>query len=162
VSVPVEVVDHVGMGCVRGPVAELATALLEAEHCIGGVVIAFFDEAAMTSLNGRYRGRGEATDVLSFRDADGEDWSDAGLDGGEPAFDLGELAVCPAVVRRYAAEDDGDTRRQLAWTIIHGLLHLVGYDHETDDGEMRRREQELLEELRPLAEALPVLEGGLL
>ena len=160
-SAPVEVVDHVGMGRARGPVVEFAAAVLEAEHCVGGVVIAFVDEGSIRSLNERYRGLDEPTDVLSFRDADGEDWSSAGVDGGEPAIDLGEVAVCPAVVRRYAAEENGDPRRQLAWTLIHGLLHLVGYDHETDDGEMRRREQELLEELRSLAEALPALEGGL-
>ena len=73
----VEVIDQVGLGCMRDPVMALAMAVLAAEDREGGVVIAFIDESAMADLNCRYRGVEEPTDVLSFRDADAEDWSDA-------------------------------------------------------------------------------------
>ncbi|MBN1629608.1 MAG: rRNA maturation RNase YbeY [Thermoleophilia bacterium] len=158
-SATVEVVDQVGLGCIRDPVTALALAVLDAEQRVGGVVVAFVDEVAMADLNGRYRGLEEPTDVLSFSEADAEDWSDAGLPCEEAIPDLGEVVVCPAVVSRYAAEEGADARRQMAWTIIHGLLHLLGYDHETDHGEMRLREQTLLEELTVLARALPAPEG---
>lgn len=158
-SAPVEVIDQVGLGFIRDPVTALALAVLDAEERVGSVVFAFVDEAAMADLNCRYRGSEEPTDVLSFSEADAEDWSDAGFPGEEAVADLGEVVVCPAVVRRYAAEEGADSRRQMAWTLIHGLLHLLGYDHETDHGEMRLREQELLEELTALAQALPASEG---
>ena len=48
---------------------------------------------------------------------------------------------------------------QLAWTLVHGVLHLVGYDHEKDDGEMRRRERVLLKDLKPLVQAFSAEDG---
>lgn len=152
----VEVVDHVGLGSgVQGPVVDLAVAVLDAEGCNGAVVVAFVDESEISHLNSGYRGQDGPTDVLSFRDADAEGWDGTMAGPDEMAADLGEIAVCPSVVFRYAAEDGEDPRRQMGWTIIHGLLHVLGYDHETDRGEMRRREQELLMALEALIEALP-------
>ena len=63
---------------------------------------------------------------------------------------LGEVVVCASVVTRYAREDGVDGAEQLAWTIVHGVLHLLGYDHEVDHGEMRDRERALLPELADL------------
>ena len=60
---------------------------------------------------------------------------------------LGEVVICPALVRRYAAEAGTTSGYQLGWTVVHGMLHLLGYDHEQDRGEMRPREQVLLERL---------------
>ncbi len=157
----IEVVDRVGMGrLIQGPVTDLAEAVLEAEGCAGAVTIAFVDELQMTHLNGCYRGLDEPTDVLSFRDADGESWAGSVAGEAEMESDLGEIAVCPSVVSRYAVEEGADPRRQMGWTLIHGLLHLAGYDHETDDGEMRRREQELLAALKTLIDALPAPREG--
>lgn len=156
----VEVVDQAGAGLARGPVAALATAVLEAEGAAGTVVVAFVEAPAIAVLNGRYRDVDEPTDVLSFAGAGVQaEWPGGDEPEGRP--DLGELAVCPEVVLRYAAEDGCDTGRQLGWTLIHGLLHLLGYDHESDNGEMRKREQELLQALEPLVDALPTPRGGL-
>lgn len=149
-SVAVEIVDQTGLGQIEGPVSELAKAVLEMEGVQGAAVVAFVDEEAMIRLNGRYRGLEEATDVLAFRYADDE----AGWPDREASSDLGEVIVCLAVVRRYADEERGAASRQLGWTLIHGVLHLVGYDHERDDGQMRGREQELLTRLGHLVEAI--------
>jgi probable rRNA maturation factor len=166
-SVVVEVVDRTGSGQAQGPVIELVEAILDAEGVAGTVTVAFVDEKTIAELNGRYRGLSEPTDVLSFSYAeDDARWpdlqdSDAAADGiyrdgiraegilrgGTSLPDLGEVVVCPAVVRRYSDEDDGDPDRQLGWTIMHGVLHLVGYDHERDSGEMRERERVLLGDL---------------
>jgi probable rRNA maturation factor len=80
------------------------------------------------------------------------------LAAAEACAALGELAVCPEVVRRYAAEEGREPGAALGWTLIHGALHLAGYDHETDQGEMRARERELLETLQPLVTALTAAE----
>ncbi len=138
VASTVEVVDHTGLRVAQDPIANLVRAVLEAEGVAGNVVVAFVDEAAITGLNARFRDVTEPTDVLSFCYADGE----------------GEVVVCPAVVRRYAEEDGADPGNRLAWTVLHGTLHLLGYDHERDRGEMRQRERELLEKLDPSVAAV--------
>lgn len=141
----VEVVTGPELELVRGPVHDLVKAALEAEGVSGAAVVACVDEARITELNGRFRGLGEPTDVLCFRQADAEcEWPGP---TGEGEAELGEVVVCPAVVARYAREEGGNPDTQLGWTLIHGVLHLVGYDHETDAGEMRAREQVLLREL---------------
>lgn len=165
----VEVVDRSGSGLPPGPVAELVEAVLAAEGVAGTVVVAFVDEKEMIELNGRYRHLAEPTDVLSFRYADDlEDWQETPTDrpvpdgdlhavgsrGADNVADIGEVVVCLSVVRRYAEEEGGDSDRQLAWTLAHGVLHLVGYDHENDRGEMREREQGLLGRLGRLVTAV--------
>ena len=138
-----------GLAALEAPVAGLVRATLEAEDVGGAVVVAFVDEETIAVLNGRYRGISGPTDVLSFRYA-GEAGARPALSawpGEEEGSPRGEIAVCPAVVRRYSEEEGDDPGRRLAWTIVHGVLHLVGYDHETDHGEMRLREQELLLEM---------------
>ena len=141
-------VDRAGSGPAQGPVIDLVEAVLDAEGVAGMVTVAFLDEEAIAELNGRYRGLDEPTDVLSFSSAE-DSWPDQqDADAvAEPVRDLGEVVVCPAVVRRYAEEEDGDPERQMGWTLMHGVLHLVGYDHERDDGEMRERERVLLGDL---------------
>jgi rRNA maturation RNase YbeY len=145
----VEVVDPDGLGPAPGPVAALVRAVLEAEAATGAVVVAFVHEAEIEELNSRYRVP-EATDVLSFGNAEAEErWPDTSA---QP--ELGEIIVCPAVVGRYAIEEGVPETKQMGWTLVHGVLHLLGYDHETDQGEMRAREQELLAHLAPLTERL--------
>jgi probable rRNA maturation factor len=160
----VQVVDEVGFECSEDAVTDLVRCVLEADGAPGAVVVVFVDEPTIARLNGRYRGLDEPTDVLSFGGVDDEaDWpawpastpsSGKGLPQGEIVPDLGEVIVCPAVVGRYAREDGREAGLQLGWTIIHGVLHLLGYDHEGDGDEMRRREQALLKELGHLVGAL--------
>jgi probable rRNA maturation factor len=160
-TVAVDVVDATGSVAGHGAVRGLVEAVLAAEGLPGQVAVAFVDEAVITDLNRRYRDAEGPTDVLSF-DYSAEDSAGAGWPGGEAADEpglagsgavageavvAGEIAVCPQVVIRYAAEEGQDPIIQLGWTLIHGVLHLAGYDHETDQGEMREREQELLRRL---------------
>jgi probable rRNA maturation factor len=174
VSAAVEVVDQTGLGPAPASVADLVEAVLGAEGVSGLVAVAFVDEPAIAGLNLRYRGLDEPTDVLAFREADREaGWSDppcrpssAGPDAGlaaegragascaDAVCELGEIVVCPAVVHRYAGEEGGDPVTQMGWTLIHGVLHLAGHDHEEDEGEMRERERVLLRELERLVRAV--------
>lgn len=98
----------------------------------------------MADLNGRYRDTPGATDVLSFPgdDDDDDDWPDLEEQGGE-AY-LGDIAICPVVAERNADEDGISLDLELRRLIVHGVLHLLGWDHEVDQGEMRAREEEVL------------------
>jgi probable rRNA maturation factor len=151
-SVAVEVIDHTGLVAQQEAVKELVEAVLDAEGVSGEVAVAFVDEAAITALNGRYRESSEPTDVLAFDYVAAPDWPAEAASGGV----AGEVVVCPQVVIRYAGEEGRDPAAQLGWTLVHGVLHLAGYDHETDHGEMRSRERRLLEQFDGLVRLLSV------
>ena len=164
-TIVVDVADDTGLVADHDAVRDLVQAVLEAQGLPGAVSVAFVDEPSMAELNGRYRDAEGPTDVLSFDDAaasgwpgaaDGSDWPAGGAVEAAAAQGAvsGEIVVCPQVVLRYAAEEGRDPAIQLGWTLIHGTLHLAGYDHETDQGEMREREQLLLGHLAPRVEAL--------
>ena len=90
----------------------------------GHVAIEFVDPGRIARLNADHRAKPTATDVLSFP-----------IDGAAPltgARELGDVVICP--------EHTADLRE----AIVHGVLHLLGMDHETDDGEMLVLQRELL------------------
>jgi probable rRNA maturation factor len=105
----------------------------------GVVTIAIVSDAAMQALNRTYRGKDYATDVLSFPD----DRSAAARRLARGAARLGDLAIARGVARRQARAAGHDLRTELRVLSLHGLLHLMGYDHERDNGRMRRLEQRL-------------------
>jgi probable rRNA maturation factor len=144
-TITVDVVDGTGSVAGTETVKELVQTVLELEGFGGEVSVAFVDEETIADLNSRYRQAEGPTDVLSFGYSD------------EAA---GEIVVCPQVVSRYAVEDGHPPAAQLGWTLIHGALHLAGYDHETDQGEMREREQRLLLELEGLVDRLAPADGS--
>jgi len=91
-------------------------------------------------LNDRYLGRNQPTDVLSFPDGDL-------LPSGRIL--QGEVVISLDAARRQAEELGHDELRELSELTLHGVLHLVGYDHERDHGEMDDIELQLREELLP-------------
>lgn len=111
----------------------------EAELSVGIV-----DEERMASLNETYTGAGGPTDVLAFPLDEAED--DVGSDFEEPML-LGDVVICPAVAARQAAEHETTLDDELALLLVHGTLHLLGYDHaeRRENEAMREREAQLLE-----------------
>jgi probable rRNA maturation factor len=99
-----------------------------------------FDERGARALNRQYRGRDYATNVLSWPYAPAPR-EKSGL--------LGDLAICPAVVAREAADQGKPLRDHYAHLTIHGVLHLLGYDHEAprEAARMERLECRILAEL---------------
>jgi probable rRNA maturation factor len=85
------------------------------------------NDAELRQLNGQFRGKDYATDVLSF--PSGEE---------DP---IGDIAISLAMARAQAREFGHGVEDELRILILHGVLHLTGLDHETDSGEMRRTEQ---------------------
>lgn len=111
----------------------------------GQVTVLLSTDGTLRSLNRRFRGKNKPTDVLSFP-------ADAAASGAEKV--AGDLAISIPTARRQAAEQGHSLATELKVLILHGLLHLAGYDHETDDGQMERRERFLRTKLR--------LPGGLI
>lgn len=96
----------------------------------------------MRGLNIRWRGVDRSTDVLSF-----PLYSSAREFPPEGDFPLGDIVIDPSVARRQAEERGIALEEELRRLVVHGLLHLLGYDHEKDAAgarRMRRRERELL------------------
>ena len=101
-------------------------------------------DAEMARLNGRYRGEKRTTDVLSFPDAEKRQPRLRGDPARKQrgAF-LGDIAISPVVARRHARALGRKLPEELQILILHGVLHLLGYDHEADHGEMERVELRL-------------------
>ena len=117
----------------------LALALLEAEGVDGpwALGIAFVGEGEMRALNAEHRGLDEVTDVLAFP-LDGREELPLGLER-----QLGDVVVCSAQAVRQAGEAGVAPLEEMRTLVVHGLLHLLGHDHEIDDGEMLARQDEL-------------------
>jgi probable rRNA maturation factor len=97
-----------------------ARAVMRAEHGVGAISIRLMDEAEMSALNARFRGKSGPTNVLSF-----------------PAGDtvatsiLGDVAICMPLVEREAIAQGKTLHDHCAHLVVHGVLHLLGYDHES-------------------------------
>ncbi len=87
--------------------------------------IAFVDDASMRELNRKFRRKNKTTDVLTFP-------GDAPL--------LGEIVISVDQARRQAADEKHSLATEVRYLILHGILHAMGYDHETDHGEMNALE----------------------
>jgi probable rRNA maturation factor len=108
----------------------------------GEVSVAFVSDTKMRVLNRAHRGQNYATDVLSFPAGEAGVLGDSVIAAAEAAF-LGDIVIAAGVARRQALAAGhlfGVEARVLA---LHGLLHLLGYDHETDGGAMSRLEARL-------------------
>jgi probable rRNA maturation factor len=120
------------------------------------VSLIFADEATIAALNQQFMGKAEATDVLSFPiEYEPEPTGrvpDAGGGGpGEPPPSeipqlIGDIVICPSVAARNALEHAASFDDELALLVVHGVLHLLGWDHDIDveAEEMEAREAELL------------------
>jgi probable rRNA maturation factor len=121
----------------RQPIAGLAGWLrrVAPRSAEGAVGVALVSDRRVRALNRQYRGSDYATDVLSFP-------SDPHPG---PATDpyLGDIVIAGGVARRQARAAGHSERTELRVLALHGLLHLLGYDHEADEGDMARLERRL-------------------
>jgi len=103
------------------------------------VAVVSVDE--MAHLNEQYRGLEEPTDVLSFS------CDDPCPTGGDEPIALGDVIVAPEIAEKNATESGGTIEAELNLLLVHGILHILGYDHSSDEGArvMEEREAVLLE-----------------
>jgi probable rRNA maturation factor len=138
--------------------SELARGTLvdEGVRGLAEVSLIFADESTIADLNQQFMGHVGATDVLAFP-IDGEPEPsgrvpDAGGSGpGEPSTSeipqlIGDVVICPAVAARNAIEHEVSFENEVALLVVHGVLHLLGWDHALDEAaeRMEARERELL------------------
>ncbi|MFN2411755.1 MAG: rRNA maturation RNase YbeY [Pyrinomonadaceae bacterium] len=102
--------------------------------------VAFISDRRMTELNNLFRGKNSTTDVLSFPNVPDEFELDKS--------NLGDIAISVEQAKRQAEENGLTLENELKQLILHGLLHLCGFDHETDNGEMNTHELKLREKLK--------------
>jgi probable rRNA maturation factor len=121
--------------------ARLAAAVLRDEGARGELTLTFVDREEITALNAEHMGLDRPTDVLSFPlDALGDEPL-----AGEPIL-LGDVVVCPSIAAEAAPTHAGTVDDELALLVVHGCLHVMGYDHAEPEETrvMRTRELELL------------------
>lgn len=104
------------------------------------LTIAFIEETEMQKLNFAFRGKDYATDVLSF--PMGEPQPEANIY-------LGDIAISHTIAEQQARENGQSFEKEIFQLTAHGVLHLLGFDHETDDGEMEEQEKHIDLEVRP-------------
>jgi probable rRNA maturation factor len=128
----VSVVDAAGRAA-RAPGLARWLARVAPARAAGEVTVALVSDARMRALNSRYRGKAYPTDVLAF--------PAAGPDGREAH--LGDIVIAKGVAARQARRLGHPLPTELKILALHGLLHLLGYDHETDTGQMAELERRL-------------------
>jgi len=111
-----------------------------------GVALVLIDEQQMAELNNAHMGREGPTDVLSFPIETAAPGSPPTRAPGGPPIELGDVFISPSVVRRNAERHGVPFEDEIALMVVHGLLHLLGWDHEdeADAVRMEGRERELL------------------
>jgi probable rRNA maturation factor len=119
------------------------------------LTIAFVSDRKMRELNKKFRDKNSTTDVLSFPFLSA-DLSEPGavamsnppaIAGGTAPRFLGDIVISVEQAERQSKENDLDLEVEIKQLILHGILHLCGYDHETDAGEMNALEYELRDKL---------------
>lgn len=134
-----------------GPLRHLAELVVAEEGypVSTEVTVLLVDEEEMTGYNGRFLDRDGPTDVLAFPVEDLLPGVVPDHDPNWPPIMLGDVIIAPAYVRRQAAELDVEFEDEMALMVAHGILHLLGYDHESDEPAQRMelRERELLEKV---------------
>lgn len=121
----------------------LATQVMEGEGAAGSELsLSFVDAREMADLHERFMGEPGPTDVLAFR----MDEDDGEPDEGGPRL-LGDVIICPA----YAANNNPDVAAELRLLVVHGILHLLGHDHEEpeDKAVMWERQSRYVEVVVP-------------
>jgi len=122
-------VETVTAGRLRVPGLARWLATTAPARARGAVVVALVSDARVRRLNAKFRAKNSPTDVLSFP-------------AEEPGF-LGEIVIASGVALRQARQAGHPIQVELRVLALHGLLHLLGYDHERDDGRMARVERRL-------------------
>jgi probable rRNA maturation factor len=143
----VEVYNATRVEVDEGAVAALVDRVLRAEGVPSAELgVEFVGERRIRTLNREHRGKDQVTDVLSFPLEEAGEHLGAAEDGDDgPPRLLGDVVVCVRQALRQARADALPEDFELAVLLVHGTLHLLGHDHETDAGQMALRQAEVLE-----------------
>ena len=129
---------RIGQKPLRAFAARLARALRLGKESFA---VALVGDREIAALNRRYRGKAMATDVLSFPASNGKR-SGVPTDGRRAGY-RGDVVISVETARRNARRLGHSAAEEIKLLTLHGVLHLLGYDHESDQGQMARREHRL-------------------
>ena len=137
----------------EGWVRRIAQTVLKAEGVVSPyeVSLVFTDSETVKQLNRDYRGVDEPTDVLAFYMLPQKEADSSFALPPDGVTRLGEVIISYPQAIEQAKEQGHSPERELALLVIHGILHLLGYDHEEpeEEAKMRTREKEILEKCSP-------------
>jgi len=119
---------------------KVVSLVLEKENKNGTISLVFVGPNRMRKLNCKYRKKNKMTDVLSFPQTKVEGFVEP-----ETNF-LGEIVICPRAIKKLAKRENLDYQKELIRTLIHGILHLLGYNHikKEEAEEMKKKEETYL------------------
>lgn len=150
-EIVIEVSDRSGLEVDVQTLGALFYDVLDNEGVAGGASLTFIDVEEMTELNLCHMGGDYATDVLSFPAADGD------VEGltpeyavsprvteplSQPVSEVGDVVVCPEVARNQAEDHGWAFMSELSLLVVHGALHLLGYDHQEPEDEKKMKAAE--------------------
>ena len=138
---------------IRVPIKPLAQFCEVARQAMGfpeeSVSIRLVSDPVIARLNRKYRGKAGPTDVLSFPAQMPVQHRRYRRNRGDHAGPyIGDIAISPQTAQRYARRGARSLSAELRILILHGMIHLAGYDHETDHGEMDRFERRMRRRLK--------------
>lgn len=129
-------------------IANLSRAVLDRVGRVDATLtVTFIRDRLMRELNRDYRGIDRPTDVLSFAYSEIPNHNKDRQNDWNGSNHLGDVVISVETAERYARELGVPFESEIEHLVIHGALHLAGYDHETDHGEMNRLEKKLRKEL---------------
>ena len=130
------------------PLRRLAELVLTEEQLDADteVTLLFVEDEVIADYNQRFMGRAGPTDVLAFPLEPAQPGTPPQRSRGGPPINLGDVVIAPAYVGRAAGERGVDVDNEMGLMVVHGILHLLGWDHQDDNQaeEMERREADLL------------------
>ena len=132
---------------VRIPIQNLETFLSRAQEMLhlpaDALTVCLVTDSEIARWNRTYRGKNRPTDVLSFPMREASSRRSSRPRNRRPSEYLGDVAIAPKIALRNARHLGRPFDDEMKVLILHGILHLMGYDHERDTGQMDRREQRL-------------------
>lgn len=131
----------------HAPLRKAAVAALKHEKAEGAVTIVLSNDAEVRALNRDYRAKDKPTNVLSFPDGE--------ADGGQLSH--GDIILAFETIEQEAAEQEKRLIHHAQHLVVHGVLHLLGYDHELDEAEAEAMEQREIAILSGLGIANPYI-----
>jgi probable rRNA maturation factor len=152
VEVDIQIDDRFADQADAALIERAVIAALASEHVAGTIEVSVLvtDDATLHQLNRDYRAVDAPTDVLSFADDEGDEPGRSFVRPPDAPRYLGDIAISFERVVAQAAEYGHARERELAFLTVHGVLHLLGYDHERGDADaaaMRSREEAVMERL---------------
>ena len=142
-EVRVDVSADPGFSGYEDDAGQVAARVLEVLGEAGELSVLLVGDDRMAELNRNWRDRSGPTDVLAFAQREGPALGEEGL--------LGDVVICVPTAQRQALERDQELGREIEELLVHGILHLLGYDHERSADEARRmftRQAEVLAAIR--------------